>query len=58
MGSVKVNEDVKAAQIDAVIIRADGTKENLGTIAYYHKNPLMRLRFRILEILRNGNRSS
>ena len=34
---------VKWAEIDAVVIRADGRVEHLGTIAYYHRNPLRRL---------------
>lgn len=58
MGEVKVREDVKEAQIQAVIIRANGDREDLGTIAYYHKNPLKRLQFRLKELFRNGNRSS
>lgn len=33
---------VKQASIAAVVIRADGTREDLGVIAYYHKNPLRR----------------
>jgi hypothetical protein len=32
----------KQASIDAVVIRADGTRVDLGTIAYYHRNPLRR----------------
>lgn len=27
---------------EAVVIRADGTKEDLGLVAYYHRNPLRR----------------
>ena len=30
-------------QLDAVVIRADGTREELGTIAYWHRNPLKRM---------------
>lgn len=30
-------------QLQARIIRADGTIEELGTVAYWHRNPLMRL---------------
>jgi len=58
MGTVKVNQEVKEAQIEAVIIRADGSREELGTVSYYHKNPLKRLQHTILEKLRNGNRSN
>lgn len=56
MSSIKVREDVKEAQIQATIIRADGTVEELGTIAYYHRNPLKRLQHKISEILKHGNR--
>lgn len=42
MGDMIVNADVKEAQLQAVVIRKDGSKEDLGTIAYWHKNPLMR----------------
>ena len=42
MPTIKLTSPVKSAQFDAVIIRADGTRENLGTIAYYHRNPLRR----------------
>jgi hypothetical protein len=29
--------------IEAVVIRKDGTRQNLGTVSYWHRNPLMRL---------------
>lgn len=32
---------------EAVVIRADGTREDLGVISYYHKNPLKRLYWRL-----------
>jgi len=32
----------KSAQMSAIITRKDGTVENLGTIAYWHRNPLKR----------------
>ncbi len=38
---------VKQMEISAVITRADGTIVNLGTIQYWHKNPLKRLLWRI-----------
>ena len=38
---------VKQMEIAAIITRADGTIENLGTIQYWHKNPLKRLLWRI-----------
>lgn len=38
---------VKSSQIDAVVIRIDGSRQDLGTIAYYHRNPLRRLAWRL-----------
>jgi hypothetical protein len=38
---------VKQMEISAIITRADGTIENLGTIQYWHKSPLKRLLWRI-----------
>lgn len=38
---------IKSASIEAVIIRADGTREDLGTVSYWHKNPLRRALWRI-----------
>ena len=49
MASILASSDVKQASISAVIIRADGTIEDLGTISYYHKNPLYRLWWRLKE---------
>lgn len=38
---------VKQAEIQAVIIRADGTRVPLGKIAYWHANPLRRWAWQI-----------
>lgn len=37
----------REVSMHAVVIRADGTREDLGTIAFWHKNPLRRLWWRI-----------
>jgi hypothetical protein len=42
MGDMQVRADVKEASIQATVIRADGTVEELGVVSYYHKNPLKR----------------
>jgi hypothetical protein len=34
---------VKSCSVSAVVIRADGTRQDLGTIAQWHRNPLIRL---------------
>lgn len=33
--------------IDAIVIRADGSREDLGRVAYWHRNPLRRLWWRL-----------
>jgi hypothetical protein len=37
-----INAKPRRATLEAVITRADGSVENLGTIAYYHRNALRR----------------
>ena len=41
------NSKVKQMELSARIVRADGTIEELGTIQYWHKNPIKRLIWRI-----------
>jgi hypothetical protein len=50
--NITAASNVKEAQIQAVVIRADGTREDLGTISYFHKNPLRRWLWRLKEMLR------
>lgn len=33
--------------VEAVVTRSDGTVENLGTVAYWHRNPLKRIARRL-----------
>lgn len=37
MGNMQVNQFVKKIELDAVITRADGKVERLGTIAHWEK---------------------
>lgn len=39
---MEARQDIQSASIAAVVIRADGTREDLGVISYWHKNPLRR----------------
>jgi hypothetical protein len=39
----------KRAEVSAVIIRADGSREELGIVSYWHRNPLMRLWYRFVK---------
>ncbi len=41
-GSIQTRARPRSVSISAVITRADGRVENLGTISYFHKNPLLR----------------
>lgn len=43
MAEQKAKSRVKQIEMQAVVIRADGTREYLGTIAYWHRNPIKRL---------------
>lgn len=47
MSDLTARSHLREASIDAVVIRADGTREELGTVAYWHRNPLRRLWWRI-----------
>ena len=33
--------------LEAEVIRADGSREQLGEVAYYHRNPFKRLAWRL-----------
>lgn len=41
---------VSQVSIEARVIRADGTVEDLGAIAFWHRNPLKRLAWRIARL--------
>lgn len=44
---MQVNGNAKELQLSARIVRADGTIVELGTIDYWHQNPIKRLIWRI-----------
>lgn len=48
--NVNAASNVKSAELQAVIIRADGTRVELGTIAYYHRNPFKRAWFALRKL--------
>lgn len=47
MAELTAESRVKYMSLEAVVTRADGTVEDYGVIAEYHKNPLRRLIARI-----------
>lgn len=42
----------KMVSVEAKVIRADGTVEDLGAIAFWHANPLRRLQWKLGRWLR------
>jgi hypothetical protein len=50
MPTLNAGVALREASIDAVVIRADGRREPLGVIAYYHKNPLRRMLWRLMHV--------
>ena len=44
---MQTNLDAKEIQLVATIIRADGSKVELGVIDYWHVNPIKRIIWRI-----------
>lgn len=37
-----ITSEARSATLTAVVTRADGTVENLGAVAYWHRNPFKR----------------
>lgn len=52
------SQPVRQTSVEAKIIRADGTVEDLGVIAYWHRNPLRRLAWRLKQFLRGRRAGS
>lgn len=42
-GTISAGSNCREASIHAVKILKDGTRVDLGCVAYYHKNPIIRL---------------
>jgi len=45
---------VVSAQIEATVIRANGTREELGVVSYWHRNPLRRIWYVLGRMWRQG----
>lgn len=43
-------QPAKQVTLEATVIRADGTRQDLGMIARWHRNPLIRLADRLRRI--------
>lgn len=47
MSMICTGAPVRRATVSAVVTRADGTKEDLGVVSYWHRNPIHRLLWRL-----------
>ena len=47
----QAEQKMKLITIDAVVIRADGSREDFGTVSYWHRNPLKRWMFALKQKL-------
>lgn len=52
-GGLLAEGKARSAEFRAVITRADGTVEDLGAIAYWHRNPLRRWGWNIARLFLN-----
>lgn len=50
MGRIQAKGPLREASIAAVVTRADGTVEDLGVVSRWHKNPLIRLAWRLSDL--------
>lgn len=46
-GTIHIHVPVRRVTLEAVVIRSNGEREELGVIAHYDKNPLRRLWWRL-----------
>lgn len=56
MSNLTVEGKLKQRSVTAIITRADGTVVDLGEIAYWHRNPLKRLWWKVRHPLREIGR--
>lgn len=52
-GGLLAEGKAQSAEFRAVIIRADGTVEDLGTVAYWHRNFIIRWGWHVARALSN-----
>ena len=51
MSGIDGISNAKSAELSMVVIRADGSREDLGVVSYYNKNPIKRAIFKIKQWL-------
>ena len=53
MADLRARSGVKEQSLQVKVIRADGRVEDHGTVAYWNRNPLRRLAWRLRRTLRS-----
>jgi hypothetical protein len=51
MSTISGIGNAKSAEVSMVVVRANGTREDLGVVSYYSKNPIKRAIFKIKQML-------
>jgi len=46
---LEARSQVKEATIEATVIRRDGSRDELGVVSYWHKNPLRRIAWKVFQ---------
>ena len=52
VGKITGISDCESAEVHMVVIRANGSREDLGVVSYYNKNPLKTMIFRIKQYIK------
>jgi hypothetical protein len=56
MSIVVSDARAREASIELVIIRADGSRENVGVVSYWHRNPFKRFAWRVRNFFNGRSR--
>ena len=48
------NSECKSAELSMVVIRADGSTEELGVVSYYNRNPIKQLIWNVKNWIKNS----
>ena len=52
VGKITGISDCESAEVHMVVIRANGSREDLGVVSYYNKNPLKTAIFKIKQYIK------
>jgi hypothetical protein len=53
VGRITGISDCESAEVHMVVIRANGSREDLGVVSYYNRNPLKTAIFKIKQYLKS-----